>query len=578
MENTTKHQNSILTSFLFIFLLIISSCSTEKVKEADMIFKGGTIYTVDDKNPNAEAVAILNGKIFFVGSTEEAMKFKGNKTKVIDLKNKVMLPGLIDSHGHFMGMGYSKTILDLAKAESFEELLLIVDKAVKKAKPGDWIIGRGWHQDKWVGSKDGFISGFPTHEKLSKISPENPVVLRHASGHGAYVNAKAMELAEISSTTLPHLSKNLEGGEIVADKEGNPTGILNENAYDLVHTLMPSREDDDQMIKIIDMAIAECHKNGITGFHDAGIGKKVIDLFTKYKAEGKLKVRIHAMVKNDSTLLDDWFAKGPVIDTLDHILNIRSVKLLIDGALGSRGAWLHEEYADKHGWHGLEVTPREYVKVISEKCIKNDFQLCIHAIGDRGNSEVLNIFENTFSAFPENKNHRYRVEHAQHLLESDIPRFAKLNVIASMQAIHMSSDRPWAIDRLGEDRIKEGAYVWQKLLKSGAIIINGTDVPVEPIDPLACFYAAVSRKTLKGLPEGGYEPDQKMTREQALKSYTLAGAYGSFEEDIKGSIEIGKLADFVILDKDIMTIPENEILKTKVLMTIFGGEIVYEAK
>ncbi len=572
----TKIQNQFTA--IFLLLLMISSCSGQKMKKADIIFKSGTIYTVDENNTIVEAVAILDGKIIFVGNNEEILKFKGVNTKIIDLKNKVMIPGIIDAHGHFMGMGYTKMILDLTKSESFEDIISIVDDAVKKAKPGEWIVGRGWHQDKWKGSKVGFKSGFPTHKKLSEVSPENPIFLEHASGHCVIVNAKSLELAGISKISIPELIKNLEGGEIMTDNEGKPTGILNENAIDFVQQIMPSNDDKNQMKKIFDLAIQECHKNGITGFHDAGIGQEEIDLYMEYKNEGKLKVRIHAMLKNDSALLKNWFAKGPIIDSIDHLLNIRTVKLLKDGALGNRGAWLLEDYSDQSGWKGLETVSNEHVKNISEKCLSHGFQLCIHAIGDRANKEVLDIYEDSFNKFTNKTNHRFRIEHAQHLRLDDIPRFAKLNVIASMQPIHMSSDRPWAIDRLGKKRIIEGAYVWQKLLQSGAIIISGTDVPVEPVNPLACFYAAVSRKTLKGTPEGGYEPDQKMTREQALNSYTLAAAYGCFEENIKGSIEVGKLADFAILDKDIMTIPENEILNTKVLMTVFDGKIVYEQK
>lgn len=575
--NKTKTQIIMIAIFALMFL--ISSCTLQKAKNADIIFKGGTIYTVDENNPNVEAVAILDDKIIFVGSAEDAIRLQGSKTEIIDLKNNVMIPGFIDAHGHFMGMGYTKMILDLTKAESFEDIIIIVDKAVKKAKPGEWIIGRGWHQDKWSGNKEDFLDGFPKHEKLSEISKENPVFLRHASGHGAIANSKALELAGISKNSIPDLSKNLEGGQIMTDNAGYPTGILNENAMVLVNIIMPSDKDKEQMTKIMDLAIEECHKNGITGFHDAGVGQDAIDLYMEYKKAGKLKVRIHAMLRNESTLLENWFAKGPVIDSVDHLLNVRSVKLVIDGALGNRGAWLLEDYTDKPGWRGLETTPTEQVKKITEKCLINGFQLCIHAIGDRGNKVVLDKYEEAFNKFPDKTiNHRFRIEHAQHLALDDIPRFAKLEVIASMQSIHMSSDRPWAIDRLGERRIKEGAYVWQKLLESGAVIINGTDVPVEPVDPLACFYAAVSRKTLKGTPEDGYEPDQKMTREQALKSYTLAAAYGSFEENVKGSIEVGKLADFAILDKDIMTIPEDDILKTRVLMTVFDGKIVYEVE
>lgn len=563
------------TLSLIIILFLISSCNTQKKEIADIIFKGGTIYTASYENPVIDAVAVVGDKIIFIGEETEALKFKGDDTEIIDLENKTMIPGFIDAHGHFMAMGNSKLILDLRPAETYEDVLRIVEEAVMNSNPGEWIEGRGWHQDKWSGEKEGFVSGFPTHKKLSEISPDNPVFLSHASGHSAFVNSNAMNLAGISKKTLPDLIKALEGGEIMTDKDGNPTGILNENAEGLVLKLMPDKRDHERMRKVMDLAIQECHKNGITGFHDAGIDQNVIDLYTEYKDEGKLNVRIHAMLQNDPELLEKWFTKGPMIDTVDYLLNIRSVKLLADGALGNRGAWLIEEYSDKPGWTGLETTPMTYVHDIAEKCLDNGFQLCVHAIGDRANREVLDNYERAINKYNAT-DHRFRIEHAQHLNPDDIPRFAQLKVIAAMQAIHMSSDRPWAGDRLGIKRIKEGAYVWQKLLTSGAVIINGTDVPVEPVNPLACFYAAVSRKTLKGTPEGAYEPDQKMTREQALRSYTYDAAYGSFEEKIKGSIEVGKLADFAILDKDIMIIPEDEILKTKVVLTIFGGEVIYQ--
>ena len=576
MNKAAKHLVSI---FSFFLIILISSCSSQKVKYADLIFTGGTIYTVDEKASTAEAVAVLDDKIIFVGKKDEALKFKGDSTQIIDLENKIMIPGFIDAHGHFMGMGNSKLILDLRPAQSYDDILKIVEDAVKKAKAGEWIEGRGWHQDKWVGNKDGFIAGFPTHIKLSEISPDNPVFLTHASGHSAFVNAKALELAGISKSTVQKLIKDLKGGEIMLDQEGNPTGILNENAEFYVINIMPDTKDLKRMRKVMDLAIKECQKKGITSFHDAGISQDVIDLYLAYKEEGKLGIRINAMLWDDSVLLENWFAKGPMIDSVDHLFTIRTVKLLADGALGNRGAWLIEDYSDKPGWRGLETTPMEHVGDISEKCLEHGFQLSIHAIGDRANKEVLNQYEAAFNKYPKKAtDHRFRIEHAQHLDLPDIPRFAKLKVIAAMQSIHMSSDRPWAIDRLGEKRIKDGAYVWQKLLQSGAHVMNGTDVPVEPVNPIACFYAAVSRKTLKGTPDGGYEPDQKMTREQALRSYTLSGAYGSFEENIKGSIEVGRLADFAILDKDIMTISEDEILKTNVVMTIFGGKIIYQIK
>ncbi len=565
-----------LKSLFFLLITIFTTNCTSQT--ADTIFMGGNIYTVNENKGKMEAVAIKDGQIMYAGTTEEATKLKGSKTQVIDLNGKTMIPGFIDSHGHFMGMGYSKLILDLTQVETYAEIITMVEEAVEKAKPGEWIIGRGWHQDKWNDSKEGFLYGFPTHEELSAVSPKNPVVLRHASGHSELVNEKAMELAGISKSSLNEMKKNLSGGEIMSDENGNPTGILNESAMQLVGSKMPSDNDPKMAYKIIDLALQECRKNGVTGFHDAGTGQSAIDLYNEYKNKGKLTVRMHVMLRNDSTLLNNWFENGPVIDSVDHLLNVRSIKLVSDGALGNRGAWLLEDYSDKAGWRGLETTPVEQMQQVALDALQYGFQVGTHAIGDRGNKEVLDIYEKAFKAYPQKKDPRFRIEHAQHLNLEDIPRFAELGVIASMQTIHMASDRPWAIDRLGEKRIEEGAYVWQKLLKTGAMIINGTDVPVEPINPLAGFYAAITRKTLKGLPEGGYEAEQKMSRDEALKSYTLSGAYGSFEEDIKGTIEKGKLADFAILDKDIMTIPEEDILLTKVVMTVLGGEVIYSAE
>lgn len=576
MNNSKK---TILSMFpIFTIILLLFSCGTDmKETPANIIFIGGNIYTVDENNPKAEAVAIRNNRIIYVGNSKIAMRYMGDETKLIELNDRTMIPGMIDGHGHFMGMGNAKLIIDLRNAANFDEIISIVEKAVNKTKPGDWIIGRGWHQDKWSGSKEGFLSGFPTHHKLSEVSPNNPLMFRHASGHSSLVNAKALEIAGVNKSTVPEIMKTLKGGEIMLDSNGNPTGILNENAGYLVGKHVPSEKSKEKMDEIMNLAIQECHENGITSFHDAGVGQSTIDLFKEYKKSGKLKVRLHTMLYgSNNDLMERSFKIGPIIDTTDYLLNVRAVKLWVDGALGNRGAWLLEDYTDKHGWTGLETTPVEKIETLSNKCLENGFQLCIHAIGDRGNKEVLDAYEKAFISHPDKKDPRFRIEHAQHLNKDDIPRFSQLGVLASMQSIHMSSDRPWAIDRLGEERIIEGAYVWQKLLNSGATILNGTDVPVEPLNPLACFYAGVTRKTLKGTPENGYESDQKLTREQALKSYTLSAAYGSFEENVKGSIEVGKLADFAILDKDIMTIDEKEILNTKVVMTIFDGEIVYE--
>lgn len=568
-----------LYSSLVIILLFVVACSSSKKEYATMLIYGGTIYTVDSTSANVEAVAIKNNKIIFTGKLKEAEQYKNDKTELIDLKGKTMTPGLIEGHGHFMGLGYNVLNLDLMNTTSYQDIIDAVAERVKTAKPGEWITGRGWHQSKWDSMPNETVKGFQTHHLLSEISPENPVYLGHASGHAGFANAKAMEIAGLQNLEKEGIKNyEIEGGEVIVDEFGRPTGIFNERAQSLIARHIPKNTPETD-IKAFELAVSACHKNGITSFHDAGIPKKTITLYEKMKSEGKMNTRIYAMLTGwDKALLNEWYSKGPQID-IDNLLTIRSVKLNCDGALGSRGAWLLEPYTDRPDHYGHETLPMDFVKKTALNGLKNGFQVCAHAIGDRANKEILDRYELAFNEIPEKaKNHRFRIEHAQHLHPNDIPRFAELQVIPAMQAIHLSSDRPWAIDRLGEKRIKEGAYMWQALLKSGIPIVNGTDVPVEPLNPIASFYASVSRKTLKGLPEGGYEPEQKMTREQALKSYTLDAAFGAFEENIKGSISIGKLADFTIYNQDLMTVVENEILNTEIVMTIFDGEVVYSKK
>jgi predicted amidohydrolase YtcJ len=400
------------------------------------------------------------------------------------------------------------------------------------------------------------------------------VYLAHASGHASFVNKKAMELAGITPLRSEKPTQEVEGGEVLRDDLGNPTGVLVERASTLVSKLIPA-ETPERAEEALTLALKELAEKGITSFHDAGSGQDVIDLLQKFKAEGKLTARQYVMLTGrQPELLEAWYKKGPMIDP-DHMVTVRSIKLNCDGALGPWGAWLLEDYSDKPGHRGHETLPMSVVTEVSEKALPLGFQVCAHAIGDRANQEILDRFEAALAKNPEAKDHRFRIEHAQHLHPDDIPRFGQLGVIAAMQAIHLSSDRPWAIDRLGEKRIIDGAYVWQTLMQTGAVVTNGTDAPVEPVDPIPSFFASVTRKTLQGLPEGGYEAEQKMTRVQALKSYTLDGAYAEFEEDFKGSIQVGKAADFTVFDKDIMEIPENEILNAKVEMTVVGGKVVF---
>lgn len=562
---------------LIIFSITVFSCQ-QKQTPADMIISDGIIYTMDEAKPQAEAVAITNGKIVFVGTSAEVDKYKGENTQMIELKGETMTPGFIESHGHFMGLGYNEMNLDLMDTKSWDEIVSRVKEAADKAQPGEWIIGRGWHQDKWDKKPGKMVKGFQTHEKLSAVSPNNPVFLSHASGHAAFANANAMKVAGVNQMSLEQLTKDLgEGGEIIRDELGNPTGLFNERAQGLIGKYIPesSEETDSQAFEL---AMAACGRAGITSFHDAGASRKNISLFQKFRAANGMKTRLYVMVSGrDPDLVYEWIRRGPEIDTA-NFLTIRSIKLNCDGALGSRGAWLLEPYEDRAGWYGMPTISMDTVMSVSRAGLKGGFQVCSHAIGDRANREILDRYEMAFKENPEITDHRFRIEHAQHVHPNDIPRFGQLGVIAAMQAIHLSSDRPWAIDRLGEKRIVEETYVWQDLIKSGAMIINGTDVPVEPISPVASFYASVTRKTLSGEPEGGYEPKQKMSRDQALRSYTLDAAYGAFQEHALGSIEAGKEADFTVFSKDIMTVPEDELLTTAISKTIVNGRIVYEKK
>jgi len=563
-EGHLKHLFPKILIITFIFL----GCESNK---ADLIIENGTIYTMNDLNPLIDAVAIRKGKIIGVGSKNYIKSFKSKNTKILDLKGLTMTPGLIEGHGHFMGLGYAKMRLDFSAIANYNELVNMVADAVSKAKPGEWILGRGWHQSKWDSKPIDLVKGFQTHNKLSKISPNNPVWLKHASGHAAFGNAKAMEIAGITSETEFGF-----GGEIIKDLKGNPTGIFNERAQGLVNKYVEG-EGDPQ--KALQLAVQTCLENGITSFQDAGSGSTAINNMRTGLRKGELKVRLYVMLTSrDPELLKTWYDKGPEVGTGNDYLTIRSIKLNADGALGSRGAWMLDDYRDRPGHFGMATQSMDYVYEVSRDGLKNGFQVNTHAIGDRANREVLDQYQKVFNEKPElATDHRWRIEHAQHIDPLDIPRFGKMGVIPSIQGIHMSSDRPWAINRLGEKRIKESAYVWRDLINTGSIIINGTDVPVEPINPIASLYASSTRQTLKGKPKGGYEPYQKMTRMEALKSYTINPAYGSFEEDIKGSIDIGKYADFTVFSQNIITIPDNQLLNTKIKYTIINGQIEYQA-
>lgn len=559
-----------------IFLVFNLGCQ-KKMEEADLAFINGQIVTMDEKTPEAAAVAVRDGVIIAVGSREEINHYISDRTEVIDLEGKTLIPGFIDSHAHFMGIGRSKLTLDLRSCRSWGEIVEKVKKAVAQARPGEWILGRGWHQEKWQATPQPNIDGLPFHHQLSAVSPDNPVFLTHASGHSAIANARAMELAGVTSKT-----PDPEGGEIVRDKRGQPIGVFRETAQGLIsraYARDQAKKSPEERIreleKIALLAAEECVAKGVTCVHDPGVSFETIDLYKRLIDEGRLKIRLYVMINESNDRLAQRIDEYRLEGYGQYHLTVRAIKRFMDGALGAHGAWLLEPYTDLPTSTGFNTTPLETIRQTALLAIENDWQLCIHAIGDRANREVLNIYEEVFKTHPEKKDLRWRIEHAQHLHPEDIPRFAQLGVIASMQGIHCTSDGPWVTKRLGAKRAAEGAYVWRKLLDSGALICNGTDAPVEDVDPIKCFYASVTRR----LDDGSFfYPDQAMTREEALRSYTLNGALASFQEKILGSITPGKLADFVVLSQNILTCPDNQILQTEVLMTFIGGKLVYKKK
>ena len=544
---------------------------------ADLVLKGGKIVTLDDRNPEVEALAARDGRIVAVGRASAIAKLIGDKTKVIDLTGKLAIPGFIEGHGHFTSLGHTRMELDLRKARSWDEIVRLVEEAARKTPPGEWIIGHGWHQEKWAARPDPNIDGYPIHTKLSAVTPKNPVMLSHASGHMCFANAEAMRLASVTDKT-----GNPSGGEILKDAAGNPTGIFRETAQMWVRMArqraLRNRSADEtarDLDKAIRLAEEECLAKGITSFQDAGSDFSTIDVFKKMAENGQLAIRLWVMARTSTNELASKLAQYRMIGVGDNHLTVRGIKQAIDGALGAHGAWLLEPYEDLPSSSGLNTTPVNTIREGARLAIKHNYQLCVHAIGDHANRETLNVFEEAFQANPGKESRRWRIEHAQHLHPDDIPRFAKLGVVASMQGIHCTSDAIFALQRLGVRRAEQGAYVWQSLMKSGAVVSNGTDTPVEDVDPIPCYYASVTRK----LPNGtAFFPEQKMSRMEALRSYTVQAAYAAFEEDIKGSLAAGKLADVVVLSEDILTVPDEKMLDAQVVHTIIGGKVVYSKK
>jgi len=522
-------------------------------QSADLAVTGARIYTVDPAHPTASAIAVKSGKILAI---DDIAKYIGPATRQIDAHGGTIIPGFIDSHGHMEALGEGLETLDLRGTKSVEEIAAIVRKAVQGRKPGDWIQGHSWDQNNWVGKE------FPTADPISAAAPRNPVYLTRVDGHAGWANRKALEISGITTAT-----PDPPGGKVLRDTAGAPTGVLIDRAQGLVAGKIPS-PGDREIRERLSRAALVCARLGLTTVHDAGVSREVLDAYRVLIREHQLPIRVYAMIGGEGGLWREFLQRGPEVGDR---LTVRSIKLMADGALGSRGAALKEPYVDDPGNSGLLMLQEKDIERVARDAVAHGFQVNTHAIGDRANRTVLDAYAAVLGG---TNDRRLRIEHAQVVSLEDAPLFQRYSVLASMQATHATSDMPWAEARLGADRVK-GAYAWRRMLSLGVHVPNGSDFPVEDPNPLWGFYAAVSRQDRNGNPPGGWLPDQRMTREEALRSWTIEGAYAAFEERSKGSLTPGKLADFVVLSDDIMRIPPAQILKTRVTMSVVGGEVVY---
>jgi len=551
--------------WLFSCLAAFSVTAMIRAQDVDLVLANGNIYTEHDKQPKAEAIAVKGDRIVFVGSNEDAKKF--HAPKVIDLRGRTLVPGLTDSHCHIFGIGEREMRLNLEGTNTLGDFLNKVKARVAQTSTGKWITGRGWIETFWKPSK------FPTRQDLDKIAPDNPVFFTRADGHASVANSAALRIAKIDRNTPDPF-----GGQILKSS-GEPNGMLLDNAQELVSRNIPKpteAEREEALLRGINREIGL----GWCEIQNAGSVSEDIDLLRKDFEAGKIKIRFINAVYGPGKDAQNFLREGATINAFDHHFTQRTIKVIFDGALGSRGAALLKPYADAPDTSGYLTEKPEELKPMFEEALRSGIQVETHAIGDRANRLILDLYEQAFKAVPPNarkiREPRWRVEHAQIVDPVDIPRFAKLGVIPSMQPSHAISDLFFALSRLGIDRLA-AAYAWQSFLKSGSIICGGSDAPVERGEPMIEFYAAVARKSIRGESAEGWHPEQAVSREQALKMFTIWPAYGVFEENDKGSIEVGKLADFTVLSQDILKIPEPEILKSRCVMTMIGGEVVFES-
>jgi len=548
--------------------LLLAACAACAVGQAvapeppaDLIVINAVVHTMNAARPRAEAVAVRGERFVAVGTSAEVLRWRGSSTRVVDAAGLTVVPGLQDAHGHVAGLGAALQELDLRDTPSFEAIVAKVRTRAATMKPGEWILGRDWDQNRWP------VPDWPAAGPLDAAAPENPVFLMRIDGHAALANRRALALAGVTRDT-----PDPAGGRLIRDASGAPTGVLVDVARSLVARQIPPPSRQQRVEQLL-LADGELRRVGLTMVHDAGVDPATIDLYREVIGSDRFATRVYVMLAGLST--GDWFTRGPLLDPHQR-LTVRAVKLIADGALGSRGAALLEDYADEPGNRGLLVTPPERLYAVTRAAAQAGFQTAIHAIGDRANREVLDVFERVEAEVPRARDLRLRDEHAQILDGSDIPRFATLGVIASVQSTHCTSDMPWAPRRIGDARVAEGAYAWRKLLASGAAIAQGSDFPVERPDPLLGFYAAITRQATDGRPPGGWAPDQRLTRPEALRAMTLGAAFAAHAERDLGSIEPGKLADFVVLSRDIMSVDSPDVLSTTIVRTVVGGRTVYE--
>jgi hypothetical protein len=551
-----------LTAFSLVLLPAAAALGQNPPASADLVVTNARIYTVDDGRPIAEAMAIRGGRVQVVGSARGALVLRGPQTRVIDAGGATIVPGIADAHVHLLGLGMALRTVNLVGAKSYDEVIARIAAKARELPAGTWITGRGWDQNDWPDTR------LPSHEALSRDVPNHPVFVTRVDGHAALVNAAALRIAGVTAATT-----DPQGGRIERSATGEPTGVLVDRAMGLVGSRVPP-PTRDQIRDATLGAIREVNRFGLTSVHDAGVDARVIDVYEELARAGQYSLRNYVMIRSDDSTLAQYFRRGPQNGLYDGRIWIRSIKISADGALGSRGAALLDPYSDEPGHSGLILTPPARIKEVGVRALRSGFQLNVHAIGDRGNRVVLDAFQAALQEVP-TSDHRFRVEHAQILHHDDIPRFAQLDVIPSMQATHQTSDMYWAPNRLGYSRLF-GAYAWRSLLNTGVVIPNGTDFPVEAVNPILTFHSSVTRQDEDNWPAGGWFPEQRMTREEALKSMTIWPAHAAFQERELGSLSPGKYADFVILDRDIMRVPPEAILGTQVLATYIAGRAVFE--